>query len=196
MAPLSFPCAQSTNPLWQQRLRCVTARSEQCCDDDQTFGLQVTRQLGVQECLAGTGRAVNVKKGQFLSPHEMAFVTNKLEAAGAKEIWQTERGTTFGYQNLVVDMRSFSIMANNGYPTIFDATHSVQIPGGSAGVSGGQREYIDPLAHAALAAGANGIFLETHPNPEKAISDASSQIPLSELSTLIRSLLRVWRSVK
>ena len=90
----------------------------------------------------------------------MAFVTNKLDTAGAKEIWQTERGTTFGYQNLVVDMRSFSIMANNGYPTIFDATHSVQIPGGSAGVSGGQREYIDPLAHAALAAGANGIFLK------------------------------------
>ena len=154
------------------------------------------RQTDLLTAAAATGRTVNVKKGQFLSPHEMAFVTNKLDAAGAKEIWQTERGTTFGYQNLIVDMRSFSIMANNGYPTIFDATHSVQIPGGSAGVSGGQREYIDPLARAAIAAGANGIFLETHPNPEKAISDASSQIPLSELSTLIRSLLRVWRSVK
>ena len=154
------------------------------------------RQTDLLAAAAATGRAVNVKKGQFLSPYEMEFVTNKLEATGANEIWQTERGTTFGYQNLVVDMRSFRIMENNGYPTIFDATHSVQIPGGPAGVSGGQREYVDPLARAALAAGANGIFIETHPDPEKAISDASSQVPLGELPALIKSLLRVWRSVK
>lgn len=154
------------------------------------------RQTDLLAAAAATGCAVNVKKGQFLSPYEMQFVCNKLEEVGAKEIWQTDRGTTFGYQNLVVDMRSFSIMAGNGHPTLIDATHSVQIPGGSAGVSGGQREYVAPLARAALAAGANGVFLETHPTPEKAISDAASQIPLGELPALVESLLRVWKAVR
>ena len=126
----------------------------------------------------------------------MKFVTNKLEEAGAKEIWQTDRGTTFGYQNLVVDMRSFSIMAENGHPTIIDATHSVQLPGAAGGISGGQREFVPPLARAALAAGANGVFLETHPDPERAISDAASQVPLSELPDLVESLLRVWQAVR
>ena len=93
-------------------------------------------------------------------------------------------------------MRSFSIMAGNGHPTIIDATHSVQIPGGAGGISGGQREYVAPLARAALAAGANGVFLETHPNPEKAISDAASQVPLNELPALVESLLRVWQAVR
>jgi len=145
---------------------------------------------------AAAGCAVNVKKGQFLSPYEMAFVTNKLEEAGAKEIWQTDRGTTFGYQNLVVDMRSFSIMAENGHPTLIDATHSVQLPGAAGGVSGGQREFVAPLARAALAAGANGVFLEAHPDPAKAISDAASQIPLGELPELVEGLLKVWKAVK
>jgi 2-dehydro-3-deoxyphosphooctonate aldolase (KDO 8-P synthase) len=154
------------------------------------------RQTDLLVAAAQTDCAINVKKGQFLSPYEMEFVTNKLEQAGAKEIWQTERGTTFGYQNLVVDMRSFSIMAGNGHPTIIDATHSVQLPGAAGGVSGGQREFVVPLARAALAAGANGVFLETHPNPEKAISDAASQIPLSELPALIESLIRVWQAVR
>ena len=126
----------------------------------------------------------------------MKFVTNKLEEAGAKEIWQTDRGTTFGYQNLVVDMRSFSIMAENGHPTIIDATHSVQLPGAAGGISGGQHEFVPPLARAALAAGANGVFLETHPNPESAISDAASQVPLLELPDLVESLLRVWQAVR
>lgn len=154
------------------------------------------RQTDLLVAAAATNCAINVKKGQFLSPYEMQFVTNKLEEAGAKEIWQTDRGTTFGYQNLVVDMRSFSIMAQNGHPTIIDATHSVQLPGAAGGVSGGQREYVPPLARAALAAGANGVFLETHPNPEKAISDAASQVPLNELPELIESLLRVWQAVR
>ena len=154
------------------------------------------RQTDLLLAAAATNCAINVKKGQFLSPYEMTFVTNKLEEAGAQEIWQTDRGTTFGYQNLVVDMRSFSIMAGNGHPTIIDATHSVQIPGGAGGISGGQREYVAPLARAALAAGANGVFLETHPNPEKAISDAASQVPLNELPALVESLLRVWQAVR
>lgn len=154
------------------------------------------RQTDLLVAAAKTDCAINVKKGQFLSPYEMTFVTNKLKEAGANEIWQTERGTTFGYQNLVVDMRSFSIMAENGYPTIMDATHSVQLPGAAGGISGGQREFVPALARAALAAGANGVFLETHPNPEKAISDAASQVPLNELPALIESLLRVWQAVR
>ena len=154
------------------------------------------RQTDLLVAASKTNCAINVKKGQFLSPYEMKFVTNKLEEAGAKEIWQTDRGTSFGYQNLVVDMRSFNIMAGNGHPTIIDATHSVQLPGAAGGISGGQREFVPPLARAALAAGANGVFLETHPNPEEAISDAASQIPLSELPTLVESLLRVWQAVR
>ena len=126
----------------------------------------------------------------------MEFVTHKLEEAGAKEIWQTERGTTFGYQNLVVDMRSFNIMADNGHPTIIDATHCVQLPGAAGGISGGQREFVPALARAALAAGANGVFLETHPNPDKAISDAASQVPLDELPKLVESLLRIWTAMR
>ncbi|MEO0509006.1 MAG: 3-deoxy-8-phosphooctulonate synthase [Verrucomicrobiota bacterium] len=154
------------------------------------------RQTDLLVAAAATGRAINVKKGQFLSPYEMEFVTNKLEEAGAAEIWQTDRGTTFGYQNLVVDMRSFSIMAINGHPTVIDATHSVQLPGAAGGVSGGQREHVPALARAALAAGANGVFLETHPNPAEAISDAASQIPLEELPELIESLIRVWQAIR
>ncbi len=154
------------------------------------------RQTDLLVAAAKTDCAINVKKGQFLSPQEMTFVTNKLKEAAANEIWQTERGTTFGYQNLVVDMRSFNIMAENGYPTIMDATHSVQLPGAAGGISGGQREFVPALARAALAAGANGVFLETHPNPAKAISDAASQVPLNELPALIESLLRVWQAVR
>jgi len=153
------------------------------------------RQTDLLVAAAKTDCAINVKKGQFLSPYEMQFVTNKLEDSGAKEIWQTDRGTSFGYQNLVVDMRSFSIMAKNGHPTIIDATHSVQLPGAAGGMSGGQREFVPPLARAALAAGANGVFLETHPEPDKAISDAASQVPLKEFPALVESLLRVWNAI-
>jgi 2-dehydro-3-deoxyphosphooctonate aldolase (KDO 8-P synthase) len=154
----------------------------------------LSRQTDLLLAAAATGRVVNVKKGQFLAPQDMAHVTAKLRAGGAGEIWQTERGTTFGYQNLVVDMRSFAIMAQNGFPTIFDATHSVQLPSAAGGKSGGQREFVPPLAKAALAAGAQGLFLETHPDPDRAISDGPNMIALKNLPALIDDCLAVWKA--
>jgi 2-dehydro-3-deoxyphosphooctonate aldolase (KDO 8-P synthase) len=154
------------------------------------------RQTDLLLAAAKTGRVVNVKKGQFLSPQEMQFVTGKLREGKAAEIWQTERGTTFGYQNLVVDMRSFAIMRQNGFPTVFDATHSVQLPGAGGGKSSGQREFVPPLARAALAAGAEGLFIETHPDPAHAISDGPNMIPLQDLPALIDACLAVWTAVR
>ena len=154
------------------------------------------RQTNLLLAAATTGRVVNVKNGQFLSPQEMTFVVDKLTRGGAREVWQTERGTTFGYQNLVVDMRSFPLMKAGGRPAIFDATHSVQLPGAAGGRSGGQREFVAPLARAALAAGADGLFLETHPRPEEAISDADSQLPLPDLPALVDRCLAVWQAVR
>jgi len=156
----------------------------------------LSRQTDLLLAAAASGRTVNVKKGQFLSPQEMQFVTGKLREGGAKEIWQTERGTTFGYQNLVVDMRSFPIMRGNGYPTVFDATHSVQLPGAAGGKSGGQREFVAALAKAALAAGADGLFIETHPDPANAISDGPNMIPLVELPALLRQCVAVWEAAR
>jgi len=152
------------------------------------------RQTDLLVAAAKTGRVVNVKKGQFLSPQEMPFTLTKLR--GASEVWQTERGTTFGYQNLVVDMRSFPLMKANGFPVILDATHSVQLPGAGGGKSSGQREFVAPLAKAALAAGADGLFIETHPNPAEAISDGPNQVPLGELAALLDACLAVWRAVR
>src|SRR3954462_8607564 len=156
------------------------------------------RQTDLLLAAAVTGRVVNVKKGQFLSPQEMVHVTGKLRQGGsaAAEIWQTERGTTFGYQNLVVDMRSFAIMKQNGLPTVFDATHAVQLPGAGGGKSGGQREFVPPLARAALAAGADGLFIETHPDPANAISDGPNMIPLGEMSAFMESCLKIWRTTR
>src|SRR5687767_13463298 len=154
------------------------------------------RQTDLLLAAAATGRIVNVKKGQFLSPQEMVHVTGKLREGRAREIWQTERGTTFGYQNLVVDMRSFAIMRQNGFPTVFDATHAVQLPGAGGGKSSGQREFVPPLARAALAAGADGLFIETHPDPAHAISDGPNMIPLVELPALLASCLAVWKAVR
>lgn len=154
------------------------------------------RQTDLLLAAAATGRVVNVKKGQFLSPQEMQFVTGKLREGRAREVWQTERGTTFGYQNLVVDMRSFAIMRGNGFPTVFDATHSVQLPGAAGGRSGGQREFVAPLARAALAAGADGLFIETHPDPANAISDGPNMVPLQDMPALISSCLAVWKAVR
>ncbi|HUR60312.1 MAG TPA: 3-deoxy-8-phosphooctulonate synthase [Opitutaceae bacterium] len=154
------------------------------------------RQTDLLLAAAKTGRIVNVKKGQFLSPHEMQYVIGKLREGKAREIWQTERGTTFGYQNLVVDMRSFSILRQNGFPTVFDATHAVQLPGAGGGKSSGQREFVPPLARAALAAGADGLFIETHPDPAHAISDGPNMIPLVDLPRLIESCLAVWKAVR
>lgn len=154
------------------------------------------RQTDLLEAAAATGRVVNVKKGQFLSPGEMRHVVRKLEAANAAEIWQTERGTTFGYNNLVVDMRSFPTLLANNHPVIFDATHSVQQPGGGDGSTSGDRRFVPPLARAALAAGAQGLFIETHPDPDRAISDGPNQIPLADFPALIRSALRIWRAAR
>lgn len=151
------------------------------------------RQTDLLLAAAATGKTVNVKKGQFLSPYDMQYVVQKLKQAQAKEIWQTERGTTFGYNNLVVDMKAFQIMHANGVPVIFDLTHSLQLPGASGGQSGGQLEFAQSLARAACATGyVDGLFIETHPDPTKAISDKSVQCPLDKLESLIASCLKVW----
>jgi 2-dehydro-3-deoxyphosphooctonate aldolase (KDO 8-P synthase) len=153
------------------------------------------RQTDLIEAAALTGQIVNLKKGQFLSPAEMGQVAAKARRAGAKKILLTERGTTFGYNNLVADMRSIPIMQRLGFPVIFDATHSVQLPGGGGDKSSGQREFAPTLARAALAAGANGLFFETHPNPDRALSDGPNMIPLAEMPKLLRGLIKVFNAV-
>jgi 2-dehydro-3-deoxyphosphooctonate aldolase (KDO 8-P synthase) len=152
------------------------------------------RQTDLIEAAVRTGRIVNLKKGQFLSPQEMGQVIGKAKSAGAKKILVTERGTTFGYNNLVADMRSIPVLHGFGCPVIFDATHSVQLPGGGGDKSSGQREFAPVLARCALAAGANGIFIETHPHPERALSDGPNMIPLAEMPELLRGLLKVFEA--
>jgi 2-dehydro-3-deoxyphosphooctonate aldolase (KDO 8-P synthase) len=154
------------------------------------------RQTDLIAAAVRTGRIVNLKKGQFLSPEEMGQVLGKAKSAGGKKLLVTERGTTFGYHNLVADMRSIPILRRFGVPVIFDATHSVQLPGGGGDRSGGQREFAPVLARCALAAGASGIFLETHPDPDQALSDGPNMIPLAEMPALLRSLLRVYSAVQ
>jgi 2-dehydro-3-deoxyphosphooctonate aldolase (KDO 8-P synthase) len=148
----------------------------------------LARQTDLLIAAGKTGRIVNVKKGQFLSPWEMANVAEKVASTGNAKIMLTERGTSFGYQNLVVDMRSFPIMQRTGYPVVFDVTHSVQIPGGQGHSSGGQPQFIEPLARAGVAAGVDGIFLETHDNPAAALSDGPNALPLSHLLGLLTRL--------
>ena len=142
-----------------------------------------------------SGKTVNVKKGQFLAPDDMKYVVEKIESTGNKKIMLTERGTTFGYNNLVVDMRSLIIMKEFGYPVVMDATHSVQQPG-SGGKTGGQPMYIKPLAKAATAVGIDALFLEVHPDPKKALSDAESQLPLNELENLLLEIQKIDVLVK
>ena len=160
----------------------------------------LSRQTDLLEAAAKTNRIVNVKKAQFLSPWDMKNVVEKLAATGNNNIILTERGATFGYQNLVVDVRSFPIMKEFGYPVVFDATHSVQLPGGQGNASGGQPEFIEPLARAAVAAGVDGVFLETHDNPAEALSDGPNALPLSQLPQLLArlkelsTLVRKWNS--
>ena len=153
------------------------------------------RQTDLIDAAAATGKIVNLKKGQFLSPPEMGQVVEKAESAGARRILVTERGTTFGYNNLVADMRSIPILHGFGFPVIFDATHSVQLPGGGGDKSGGQREFAPVLARCALAAGANGLFIETHPQPGRALSDGPNMIPLAEMPGLLRGFLKVFKAV-
>ena len=154
------------------------------------------RQTDLIAVAVRTGKVVNLKKGQFLSPAEMGQVVNKAKNAGGKKLLVTERGTTFGYNNLVADMRSIPILRRLGFPVIFDATHSVQLPGGGGDKSGGQREFAPVLAKCALAAGANGIFIETHPRPDRALSDGPNMVPLSEMAALVKRLLKVWSAVR
>ncbi|HZL14413.1 MAG TPA: 3-deoxy-8-phosphooctulonate synthase [Verrucomicrobiae bacterium] len=154
------------------------------------------RQTDLIEAAAATGKIVNLKKGQFLSPQEMGQVAEKAKRAGAKKILLTERGTTFGYNNLVADLRSIPIMKSFGFPVVFDATHSVQLPGGGGDKSAGQREFAPVLARAALAVGANGIFLETHPQPDKALSDGPNMIPLGEMKKVLGELKKIHEAAK
>ncbi len=153
------------------------------------------RQTDLLTAAARSGRIVNVKKGQFLSPLEMGQVVDKIRSAGGQRVVLTERGTTFGYNNLVADMRSIPILRRFGFPVIFDATHSVQLPGGGGDRSGGQREFAPVLARCAVAAGANGIFVETHPAPDRALSDGPNMIPLAEMPRLLKDLLKVWSAM-
>jgi 2-dehydro-3-deoxyphosphooctonate aldolase (KDO 8-P synthase) len=154
------------------------------------------RQTDILVAAAKTGRTVSVKKGQFLSPHDMRHVVGKLRDSDAEEIWQIERGTTFGYNNLVVDMRSFAVMAKNNCPTIFDATHSVQLPGTAANGTGGDRTFVPILANAAMASGADGLFFEIHPDPASAICDAENQIPTEDFPQIVASCLKIWKTMK
>ena len=149
------------------------------------------RQTDLIQAAVRAGRIVNLKKGQFLSPAEMGQVVRKAAEAGGEKILVTERGTTFGYNNLVADMRSIPILRRSGFPVIFDATHSVQLPGGGGDKSSGQREFAPVLARCAVVAGANGVFIETHPRPESALSDGPNMIPLKEMPNLIETLARL-----
>ncbi|MBR6374367.1 MAG: 3-deoxy-8-phosphooctulonate synthase [Victivallales bacterium] len=151
----------------------------------------LSRQTDLLIAAGETGLPVNIKKGQFMAPEDMAQVAKKVLSTGNDKIMLTERGASFGYHNLVVDFRSLVIMRELGYPVIFDATHSVQRPGGNGTSSGGNREYVAPLARAAAAVGIDGLFLETHPHPEKALSDGPNSVPLDELKRLLTSVKEI-----
>jgi 2-dehydro-3-deoxyphosphooctonate aldolase (KDO 8-P synthase) len=154
------------------------------------------RQTDLLIAAAATGRVINVKKGQFLAPWDMKNVAAKIASSGNENIILTERGASFGYNNLVVDMRSFPVMRASGYPVIFDATHSVQLPGGQGESSGGQREFVEFLSRAAVAAGVDGIFMEVHEEPEKALCDGPNSIALNDLPALLATLKAIDAVVK
>jgi 2-dehydro-3-deoxyphosphooctonate aldolase (KDO 8-P synthase) len=153
------------------------------------------RQTDLLTAAAQTGKVVNVKKGQFVSPWDMENAVNKMRGVGGRKIMLVERGACFGYNNLVVDMRSLPVMRSFGCPVIFDATHSVQLPGGAGGASSGQREFIGTLSKAAVAAGIDGLFLEIHPNPDQALCDGPNSIPLDKVEELLVQLIRVRNAV-
>lgn len=154
------------------------------------------RQTNFINKVAATGKPVNIKKGQFLAPWDMKHVVAKAKATGNEQIMVCERGASFGYNNLVSDMRSLAVMRETDCPVVFDATHSVQLPGGQGASSGGQRQFIPVLARAAVAAGIAGLFMETHPNPEKAMSDGPNSWPLAEMKALLETLVALDQTVK
>ena len=154
------------------------------------------RQTNFIQNVARQGKPVNIKKGQFLSPWDMKNVTDKALATGNEQIMACERGVSFGYNNLVSDMRSLAVMRNTGVPVVFDATHSVQLPGGQGSSSGGQREFVPVLARAAVAAGVAGVFMETHPDPSVALSDGPNAWPLEQMQTLLQTLKMIDAAVK
>ena len=154
------------------------------------------RQTDLLLAAAATGRAINVKKGQFLAPWDMKNVVQKLESGGAKNILLTERGTSFGYNTLVVDFRSLPQLRELGYPVVFDATHSVQMPGGQGNKSGGQRQFVSYLARAAAAVGIDALFLEIHENPDLALSDGPNMVRLADLESILKLVLRIRETVQ
>ncbi|HEY4366575.1 MAG TPA: 3-deoxy-8-phosphooctulonate synthase [Steroidobacteraceae bacterium] len=156
----------------------------------------LARQTNFIVNVCAQNRPVNIKKGQFLSPWEMQNVVDKARSTGNQQIMVCERGFSFGYNNLVSDMRSLSVMRSTGAPVVFDATHSVQLPGGKGNVSGGQREFVPVLARAAVAAGISGIFMETHPDPDKALSDGPNAWPLARMAALLETLVALDQAVK
>lgn len=153
------------------------------------------RQTDLLVAAAKTGRTINIKKAQFLAPWDMKHVVRKIEESGNHNIWLCERGTSFGYNNLVVDMTSISEMKKFGYPVVFDATHSVQKPGGKGDATGGNREYVEPLAKAAIAAGADALFFEVHPDPENARSDGPNMVKLDEFEAMLNRIKNVFEAV-
>lgn len=154
------------------------------------------RQTDLLVAAGRTGRVVNIKKGQFVAPHDIHLAAEKVASTGNDKILLTERGSSFGYNNLVVDMRSLPMMRGSGYPVVFDATHSVQLPGGAGTASGGQPEYIETLSRAAVAAGIDGLFLEVHDNPAEALSDGANALPLDELGRLLAVLRQIEAAVR
>jgi len=151
--------------------------------------------MAAADAVRGTPKVINVKKGQFLAPWDMAQVVKKLRVAGVEHIWLTERGSSFGYNTLVVDYRGLPQLQAMGCPVIFDATHSVQQPGGQGSSSGGQREFVAPLARAAVAVGVDGLFMEVHPDPDKGLSDGPNMVPLHRLETLLEQLVAIRKAV-
>ena len=156
----------------------------------------LSRQTDLLIAAAKTGKPINIKKGQFLAPWDVEHIVKKVEESGSQNILLTDRGTQFGYNNLVADMRAIPLMKQFGYPVIFDATHSAQLPGGSGGHSSGMRDMIPTLARAAVAAGCNGVFMEVHNNVDKAKSDAATQWPLDKLATLLIELKKIHNSLR
>ncbi len=154
------------------------------------------RQTDLLVAAAKSGKTISLKKGQFVSPWDMANAVGKIRDSGGRQLMLTERGSSFGYNNLVVDMRSLPIMRALGCPVIYDATHSVQLPGGAGGSSGGQRQFIPPLARAAMAAGIDGLFMEVHPDPDQALCDGPNSFPLEQVEALLKQLLKIRKAME